>query len=340
MRTGRAGQSQGRHNIRLRIGDLDRRHRSAGRLAVIVIRPDATSTPSANGADRGIGHLLILPGGFAEQAGRVARTRRVEAWRPSARIMIAGPICAASSISIRPGGSPPLFCATCAAPRPGGQWAASSPSSGALAEELSTRPMPARLPLTSVVSVATPCLSASRIILLAGRSAGDRPGASLYRVDRGHERFRRMARSVAAEEAGHRPVGGATPRRTSRAAHPAPIASDAPPSRRSALPAASSGREPAFLRWRPRRSAGFPKGSQAGVDPVQLRRPGRALRRPRFPRGSRPWRLAAAMAEVLRQRLPRKPRSPPDRPFSRRPRGSVRPRLRAAMTHTAHATTW
>ena len=114
-------------------------------LAVIVIRPDAILDAARECADRGIGHLLILPGGFAE-AGPVGVARNEALLKLAAErsLVIAGPNCA-GIIHLDPAWR---FAATFLRDLPPGAAAGaglpSSPSRARSPRNLSTRPTPAR----------------------------------------------------------------------------------------------------------------------------------------------------------------------------------------------------
>jgi acetyltransferase len=171
-------------------------------LAVIVIRPDSILEAVAECAERGIGNVLILPGGFAE-AGPigVARNEQLAKLAAERKLTVAGPNCAgivhldpawrfaATFLRDLPPGLPPG----------GANGLAFISQSGALAEEFIDKANARNLPLMSVVSVGN-ALQLGVEDYLAW--LGDRPeiGAALLYVEsiEDHERFRAVARSVAA----------------------------------------------------------------------------------------------------------------------------------------------
>lgn len=171
-------------------------------LAVIAIRPDAILDAVCAAADRGIRNLLILPGGFAE-AGPVgiARNDALAKLALDRDLTIAGPNCA-GIIHLDPAWR---FAATFLRDLPPGATAGSGnglafiSQSGALAEEFIDKANARGLPLTSVVSVGN-ALHLGVDDYLAW--LGDRPeiGAALLYIEsiEDHERFRRIARTVAA----------------------------------------------------------------------------------------------------------------------------------------------
>jgi acetyltransferase len=171
-------------------------------LAVIVIRPDAILDAVRESADRGIRNLLILPGGFAE-AGPVGEARNEALLKLAADrgLTIAGPNCA-GVIHLDPAWR---FAATFLRDLPPGAAAGSGnglafiSQSGALAEEFIDKANARGLPLMSVVSVGNAVHLGVEDYLAW---LGDRPeiGAALLYVEsiEDHERFRRIARAVAA----------------------------------------------------------------------------------------------------------------------------------------------
>jgi acetyltransferase len=197
-------------------------------LAVIVIRPDAILEAVGECADRGIRHLLILPGGFAE-AGPVGVARNAELLKLAAQrgITVAGPNCA-GIIHLDPAWR---FAATFLRDLPPGAKAnglAFISQSGALAEEFIDKANARNLPLTSVVSVGN-ALHLGVEDYLAW--LGERPeiGSALLYIEsiEDHERFRRVARAVAARK----PVVGLFGGRTevgarAAAAHTGAVAND------------------------------------------------------------------------------------------------------------------
>jgi acyl-CoA synthetase (NDP forming) len=171
-------------------------------LAVVVIRPDAILKAAREAADRGIRNLLILPGGFAE-AGPVgvARNEALLTLATDRGLTIAGPNCA-GIIHLDPTWR---FAATFLRDLPPGGAAGADnglafiSQSGALAEEFIDKANARNLPLMSVVSVGNAVHLGVEDYLAW---LGDRPeiGAALLYVEsiEDHERFRRVARAVAA----------------------------------------------------------------------------------------------------------------------------------------------
>ncbi len=175
-------------------------------LAVIVIRPDAILDAAREAADRGIRNLLILPGGFAE-AGPIGIERNEALLKLAAErgLTVAGPNCA-GIIHLDPAWR---FAATFLRDLPPGL--SSAPlargtnglafisQSGALAEEFIDKANARGLPLTSVVSVGNAVHLGVEDYL---GWLGERPeiGAALLYVEsiENHERFRAVARKVAA----------------------------------------------------------------------------------------------------------------------------------------------
>lgn len=171
-------------------------------LAVIVIRPDAILEAVREAADRGIRNLLILPGGFAEAgAVGVARNEALLKLAADRGLTIAGPNCA-GIVHLDPVWR---FAATFLRDLPPGAAAGAGnglafiSQSGALAEEFIDKANTRNLPLTSVVSVGNAVHLGVEDYLAW---LGDRPeiGAALLYVEsiEDHERFRGVARAVAA----------------------------------------------------------------------------------------------------------------------------------------------
>ena len=197
-------------------------------LAVIVIRPDAILEAAAECADRGIRNLLVLPGGFAEAGpAGVARNEALLKLAAERGLTIAGPNCA-GLIHLDPKWR---FAATFLRDLPPGSAAnglAFISQSGALAEEFIDKANARGLPLTSVVSVGNAVHLGVEDYLAW---LGERPeiGAALLYVEsiEDHERFRALARKVAATKpvialfGGRTPVGG-----RAAAAHTGAIAND------------------------------------------------------------------------------------------------------------------
>ena len=200
-------------------------------LAVIVIRPDAILDAAKEAADRGIRNLLILPGGFAE-AGPVGVQRNEELLKLGAArgLTVAGPNCA-GIIHLDPAWR---FAATFLRDLPPGVAAGAGnglafiSQSGALAEEVIDKANARSLPLTSVVSVGNAVHLGVEDYL---GWLGERPeiGAALLYVEsiEDHERFRRVARAVAARKpvvalfGGRTEIGG-----KAASAHTGAIAND------------------------------------------------------------------------------------------------------------------
>lgn len=200
-------------------------------LAVIVIRPDTILDAVRACADRGIRHLLILPGGFAE-AGAVGIARNVELGKLAAerRLTIAGPNCA-GIVHLDPAWR---FAATFLRDLPPGIEAGARnglafiSQSGALAEEFIDKANARGLPLASVVSVGNALHLGVEDYL---GWLGERPeiGAALLYVEsiEDHERFARIARSVAARKPVVALFGGRTKvGALAAAAHTGAVAND------------------------------------------------------------------------------------------------------------------
>lgn len=200
-------------------------------LAVIVIRPDAILDAVKEAADRGIRNLLILPGGFAE-AGPVGEQRNQELLKLAAArgVTVAGPNCA-GIVHLDPAWR---FAATFLRDLPPGAAAGAGnglafiSQSGALAEEFIDKANARALPLTSIVSVGNAVHLGVEDYLAW---LGERPeiGAALLYVEsiEDHERFRRVARAVAAKKpvialfGGRTEVGG-----RAASAHTGAVAND------------------------------------------------------------------------------------------------------------------
>lgn len=197
-------------------------------LAVIVIRPDAILDAAAECADRGIRNLLILPGGFAEAGpAGVARNEALLKLAAARGLTVAGPNCA-GIVHLDPAWR---FAATFLRDLPPGAEAnglAFISQSGALAEEFIDKANARSLPLTSVVSVGN-AVHLGVEDYLAWLGARPEIGAALLYVEsiEDYERFRRLARQVAAKKpvialfGGRTPVGG-----RAAAAHTGAIAND------------------------------------------------------------------------------------------------------------------
>lgn len=200
-------------------------------LAVIVIRPDAILDAVAEAADRGIRNLLILPGGFAEAGpAGVARNEALLELAAQRGLTVAGPNCA-GIVHLDPARR---FAATFLRDLPPGNVAGAGhglafiSQSGALAEEFIDKANARGLPLMSVVSVGNAVHLGVEDYLAW---LGDRPeiGAALLYVEfiDDHERFRAIARQVAAKKpvvalfGGRTEVGG-----RAAAAHTGAVASD------------------------------------------------------------------------------------------------------------------
>ncbi len=200
-------------------------------LAVIVIRPDAILEACREAADRGIRNLLILPGGFAEAGpAGAARNEALLELATERGLTVAGPNCA-GIIHLDPAWR---FAATFLRDLPPGTAAGASnglafiSQSGALAEEFIDKANARCLPLTSVVSVGNAVHLGVEDYLAW---LGDQPeiGAALLYVESidDHERFREVARAVAARKpvialfGGRTDVGG-----RAAAAHTGAVAND------------------------------------------------------------------------------------------------------------------
>jgi len=171
-------------------------------LAVIVIRPDAILDAATEAADRGIRNLLILPGGFAEAGpAGVARNEALRTLAARRGLTIAGPNCA-GIIHLDPAWR---FAATFLRDLPPGTSTGATnglafiSQSGALAEEFIDKANQRGLPLASVVSVGN-ALHLGVEDYLAWLGAQPEIGAALLYVEsiEDHERFRTIARKVAA----------------------------------------------------------------------------------------------------------------------------------------------
>ncbi len=197
-------------------------------LAVIVIRPDAILEAADECARRGIRNLLILPGGFAE-AGPVGVARNEALLKLAAArgLTVAGPNCA-GIIHLDPAWR---FAATFLRDLPPAADAnglAFISQSGALAEEVIDKANARNLPLTSVVSVGNAVHLGVEDYLAW---LGERPeiAAALLYVEsiEDHERFRAVARKVAASKpvialfGGRTEVGG-----RAASAHTGAVAND------------------------------------------------------------------------------------------------------------------
>jgi acetyltransferase len=200
-------------------------------LAVIVIRPDAIVEAAAEAADRGIRNLLILPGGFAEAGpSGIARNEALLKLAAERGVTIAGPNCA-GIVHLDPAWR---FAATFLrdlppGPSPGAtNGLAFISQSGALAEEFIDKANARGLPLASVVSVGNAVHLGVEDYLAW---LGERPeiGAALLYVEsiEDHERFRAVARKVAATKpvialfGGRTEIGG-----RAAAAHTGAVAND------------------------------------------------------------------------------------------------------------------
>lgn len=200
-------------------------------LAVIVIRPDAILEAAGQAADRGIRNLLILPGGFAEAGpAGVARNEALRRLATERGLTIAGPNCA-GIVHLDPAWR---FAATFLRDLPPGTAAGAAnglafiSQSGALAEEFIDKANQRGLPLTSVVSVGN-ALHLGVEDYLAYLGARPEIGAALLYVEsiEDHERFRSLARKVAADKpvialfGGRTAIGG-----QAAAAHTGAVAND------------------------------------------------------------------------------------------------------------------
>jgi acetyltransferase len=197
-------------------------------LAVIVIRPDAILDAVKECASRGIRNLLILPGGFAEAGPPgVARNEALLKLAAERGLTIAGPNCA-GIIHLDPKWR---FAATFLRDLPPGAEAnglAFISQSGALAEEVIDKANARGLPLSSVVSVGNAVHLGVEDYLAW---LGDRPeiGAALLYIESidDHERFRAVARQVAATKPVIALFGGRTAiGARAAAAHTGAVAND------------------------------------------------------------------------------------------------------------------
>ena len=172
-------------------------------MAVIVIRPDAILDAVREAAERGIRNLLILPGGFAEAGpAGVARNEALKKLADDRSLTIGGPNCA-GIVHLDPKWR---FAATFLRDLPPGTMPGADTNglafisqSGALAEEFIDKANARSLPLTSVVSVGNAVHLGVEDYLAW---LGERPeiAASLLYIEsiEDHERFRAIARKVAA----------------------------------------------------------------------------------------------------------------------------------------------
>ena len=200
-------------------------------LAVIVIRPDAILGAVREAADRGIKNLLVLPGGFAEAGpAGVARNAALLALAAERGLTIAGPNCA-GLVHLDPAWR---FAATFLRDLPPGAAAGATnglafiSQSGALAEEFIDKANTRGLPLMSVVSVGN-AIHLGVEDHLAWLGARPEIGAALLYIESidDHERFRRIARQVAATKPVIALFGGRTPIGAhAAAAHTGAVAND------------------------------------------------------------------------------------------------------------------
>jgi acyl-CoA synthetase (NDP forming) len=200
-------------------------------LAVIVIRPDAILEAVAEAADRGIKSLLILPGGFAEAGpAGIERNRALLNLARERDLTIAGPN-SAGIIHLDPEWR---FAATFLRDLPPGSTAGAAnglaliSQSGALAEEVIEKANARRLPLASVVSVGNAVHLGVEDYLAW---LGERPeiGAALLYIEsiEDHERFRAVARNIAARKPVIALFGGRTAiGAKAAAAHTGAVAND------------------------------------------------------------------------------------------------------------------
>jgi acetyltransferase len=197
-------------------------------LAVIVIRPDAILEAVGEAADRGIRNFLILPGGFAEAGpAGIARNEGLLKLAAERGLTVAGPNCA-GIIHLDPKWR---FAATFLRDLPPGAAAnglAFISQSGALAEEMIDKANARGLPLVSVVSVGNAAHLGVEDYL---EWLGERPeiGAALLYIEsiEDHERFRAVARKVAAAKPVIALFGGRTEiGAQAAAAHTGAIAND------------------------------------------------------------------------------------------------------------------
>ena len=200
-------------------------------LAVIVIRPDTILDAVREVADAGIANVLILPGGFAEAGpAGVARNAALIALAAERGLTIAGPNCA-GLVHLDPAWR---FAATFLRDLPPGAAAGATnglafiSQSGALAEEFIDKANTRGLPLMSVVSVGN-AIHLGVEDHLAWLGARPEIGAALLYIEsiEDHERFRRIARQVAARKpvialfGGRSPIGA-----RAAAAHTGAVAND------------------------------------------------------------------------------------------------------------------
>ena len=335
--------------LRLRIGDLDRRYRSAGRPCRDRHPPRrhprrrAANVPTVTSAISS-----SCPAALPKQA-RSAMARNAALLKLAAEphVAIAGPNCA-GIIHLDPAWR---FAATFLRDLPPGAAAGASngfafiSQSGVLAEEFIDKANARALPLMSVVSVGNAMHLGIEDYLAW---LGERPeiGAALLYIEliEDHERFRPLARAVAARQAGHRPVrrphcGRWTRRlrayrrdRQRRCGHRGllRLLRHHPGREPSSPPGGGQGVRPVS-----------PRARQAGVDPLQFRRAGRDLRRLRFARRARAWRASHSHGPCPAPAAPaRSLGRQPDRPFGRRAGGPLRPHFRGRHEPRRQPTTW
>ena len=287
-------------------------------LAVIVIRPDAILDAAKEAADRGIRNLLILPGGFAE-AGPIGVQRNEELTeacrgaRPHGRrAELRRHHPSRSGLALRR-----HLPARPAARRRGGreQWPClhlpvRRARRGDHRQGQCARPA-AHLGRVGRQRRASRCRGLPR---LAGRAAGDRRGAALHRIDRGPRTLPPRGARRGGPQTGDRPVR--RPHRDRRAGGVSAYRRRRQRRRRDRrllrFLRHRPGREPAPAAGRRQGVRPLPAGAgQPGADPVQFRRSGRAVRRPRLARGPGARRACRPpLPRFCASSCRRKPRSP------------------------------
>ncbi len=198
-------------------------------LAVIVMRPDLILDAVREAAATGHRHLLILPGGFAEagEAGK-ARDKDLRALIAQHDLTVVGPNCA--GIIHLPQGA--RFAATFLRDMPPGPNAQGAcafiTQSGALGEEAIAAAHGLAIPLGTVVSVGNAVqLGVADYLEFLGADAATSTVLLYIESIDDVERFRRVARRVAAEKPVVALIGGRTgPGARAAAAHTGAAAQD------------------------------------------------------------------------------------------------------------------
>src|SRR6202035_1621570 len=181
-------------------------------VAVIVIRPDLILDAVREAAESGHRHLIILPGGFAEagEPGR-ARDAALRALIAQHDLTVVGPNCA--GIIHLPTGA--RFAATFLRDMPPGPNARGAiafiTQSGALAEEAIAAAHRLAIPLGTIVSVGNAVqLGVADYLEHLGNDPGISAALLYIESFEDKERFRDVARRVAAEKPVVALIGGRT----------------------------------------------------------------------------------------------------------------------------------